>query len=394
MTTRKLNISRRVLIGSGLSAALLSASGLATANVGGGNKLVVIILRGAMDGLGAVPVIGREAGGDSLRRFRPDLIDAASTPLGEGFALHPALPNVARLIRKGQGRVMHAVAGPYRERSHFLAQDLLESGTPQFMSRDGWLNRALQHGPTALQAVAVGSSTPHIVKGPASVASWSPPILPEASDDTVTRLLELYGSDPRLEKALAQSVELSGTAMSDDMNGRRGKSGSRAARGDFTAITEAAGRLIKPAGGPDIAVLSLSGWDTHASQANLLGRQLGKLDEAILALETTLGPQWNKTLVTVVTEFGRTVRQNGTRGTDHGTGSVAFVLGGAVRGRGLLGAWPGVSDLKLFENRDLYPANDVRSLFMAALQQQFGFTRQQLSMQVFPETAGLPTLAL
>jgi uncharacterized protein (DUF1501 family) len=391
MTTRKLNISRRVLLGSGLSAALLSASGIASANVQSGNKVVIIILRGAMDGLGAVPVVGREAGGDALRRFRPDLIDAASTPLGEGFVLHPSLTNVARLIRKGQGRVMHATAGPYRERSHFLAQDLLESGTDKFMSRDGWLNRALQHGPSALQAVAVGSSTPHIVKGPASVASWSPPVLPEASDDTVARLLEMYGSDPQLETALAQSIELSGTAMSENM----GRTENKTARGDFKAITEAAARLIKPAGGPDIAVLSLSGWDTHASQANLLGRQLGKLDEALLALETTLGPQlWDKTLVTVVTEFGRTVRQNGTKGTDHGTGAVAFALGGAVRGRGLMGHWPGLSEAKLFENRDLYPANDVRSLFMAGLEQQFGFTRQQLSTHVFPDTAGLPTLRI
>lgn len=386
MTKRKLNMSRRVLLGSGLSAALVSASGIASAKTTSGNKMVVIILRGAMDGLGAVPILGADAGGEALARFRPDLIDRGSTPLGEGFALHPALANVARLIRKGQGRVMHAAAGPYRERSHFLAQDLLESGTNKFMSRDGWLNRALQHGPSALQAVAVGSSTPHIVKGPASVASWSPPVLPEANDDTVARLLEMYGADPRLEKALAQSIELSGTAMM--------KGGAKAARGDFKAIMEAAARLLSPAGGPDIAVLSLSGWDTHASQSNLLGRKLGKLDEALLTLETTLGPHWNKTLVTVVTEFGRTVRQNGTKGTDHGTGSVAFALGGAVRGRGLLGDWPGVSEAQLFENRDLYPANDIRSLFMAALSQQFGFSRAALTAHVFPEAEGLRVLSL
>lgn len=386
MSARKLDISRRVLLGSGLSAALISASGAASASTANGNKMVVIILRGAMDGLGAVPVIDRDAGGEILARFRPDLIEASSTPIGEGFALHPALSNIARLVHKGQGRIMHAAAGPYRERSHFLAQDLLESGTDKFMSQDGWLNRALQYGPSALQAVAVGSSTPHIVKGSASVASWSPPVLPEANEDTVARLLELYGSDPLLEKALAQSIQLSGTANMDG--------GSAAARGDFSAITEAAARLLRPAGGPDIAVLSLSGWDTHASQANLLGRQLGRLDEAVLTLETTLGAHWNKTLVTVVTEFGRTVRQNGTKGTDHGTGSAAFVLGGALRGRGLIGDWPGVSERQLFENRDLYPANDVRAIFMAALRQQFGFSRAILTTQIFPDAAGLALLSL
>lgn len=386
MTKRNLNISRRILLGRGLSAALLSASGVASARTVSGNKMVVIILRGAMDGLGAVPVIGRDAGSEPLARFRPDLIAPGAAPLSEGFALHPSLKNVARLVRKGQGRVMHAAAGPYRERSHFLAQDLLESGTDKFMSRDGWLNRALQYGPSALQAVAVGSSTPHIVKGPASVASWSPPVLPEASDDTVARLLELYGSDPLLETALSQSIQLSGTAM---MGG-----GSKAARGDFSAITEAAARLLLPAGGPDIAVLSLSGWDTHASQPNLLGRQLTKLDEALLTLEKTLGAHWQNTLVTVVTEFGRTVRQNGTKGTDHGTGSAAFALGGAVQGRGLIGDWPGVSERQLFENRDLYPANDIRSLFMAALSQQFGYSRADLSNSVFPQSAGLPIMRL
>ena len=386
MTKRNLHISRRVLLGSGLSAALVSSSGVASARTVSGNKMVIIILRGAMDGLGAVPVMGSDAGGEALSRFRPDLIDKNAVPFSEGFFLHPSLSNVAHLVRKGQGRIMHAAAGPYRERSHFLAQDLLESGTDKFMSRDGWLNRALQFGPSALQAVAVGSSTPHIVKGPASVASWSPPVLPEANDDTVARLLELYGSDPLLETALAQSVQLSGTAM---MGG-----GSKAARGDFSAITEAAARLLLPAGGPDIAVLSLSGWDTHASQPNLLGRQLKKLDDALLTLETTLGVHWKNTLVTVVTEFGRTVRQNGTKGTDHGTGSAAFVLGGAVRGRGLIGDWPGLSERQLFENRDLYPANDIRSLFMAGLSQQFGYSRADLSRHVFPQSTNLPIMTL
>ena len=379
MIKRKLNISRRILLGSGLSAALVGASGAASAKTISGNKLVVIILRGAMDGLAAVPVIGRDAGGEALLRFRPDLIDPAATPLSEGFALHPALPNVARLIRKGEGRVMHAAAGPYRGRSHFKGQDILESGTQTSTSRDGWLNRALQHGPSALQAVAVGSATPHIAKGPASIASWSPPVLPEANDDTVARLLELYGADPILEQALAQSISLSDTAMM--------KRGGKAAQGDFKSITGAAARLLSPAGGPDIAVLSLSGWDTHAGQVNLLGRQLAKLDDALLTLEQALGRHWDKTLVTVVTEFGRTVRQNG-------TGSTAFVFGGAVRGRGLLGSWPGIARHQLFEDRDLYPANDVRAIFMAALSQQFDYSRQDLTAHVFPGTAGLAPLSL
>ncbi len=387
MQKRNLEISRRLLLGSGLSALTLSASGLAQAgNLGqntSGNKMVVIILRGAMDGLGAVPVTGRNAGGRDLRRFRRDLIEPDATPLFEGFSLHPKLGNIGRYIAKGQGRVLHAVAGPYRERSHFLAQDLLESGTGKFTSRDGWLNRALQYGPSALQAVAIGSSTPHIVKGHASIASWSPPVLPEASDDTVARLLELYGSDPMLHTALAQSVSLSATAE------------GKAHKGAFNAMTEAAGRLLSPVkgAGADIAVLSLSGWDTHVSQPNLLGRQLGKLDKALAVLERSLGAHWDRTLVLVVTEFGRTVRQNGTKGTDHGTGSVAFALGGAVRGRGLLGDWPGVSEAQLFENRDLYPANDIRSLFKAGLAQQFGFSGRELA-KIFPNSAGVRQLSI
>ena len=383
---RKLDISRRVLLGSGLSAGLLSASGMASAKSASGNKMVVIILRGAMDGLGAVPVIAPDAGGATLARMRPRLIDPAALQLGEGFALHSSLPNVARLIRKGEARIMHAAAGPYRSRSHFLAQDLLESGTNKSASRDGWLNRALQHAPSALQVVAVGSSTPQIVKGPVSVASWSPPVLPETNDDTVARLLELYETEPRLETALAQSIALSDTAMAGQ--------GGKVASGDFKAIADAAARLILPIGGPDIAVFSLSGWDTHAGQARMLTRQLSKLDAALQTLKTTLGAQWSKTLVTVVTEFGRTVRENGTKGTDHGTGSVAFVLGGALRGRGLIGDWPGLETSALYQNRDLFPTNDVRGLFMAGLSQQFGFSRRDLTTHVFPGAAGLPLFTL
>lgn len=397
MKKRQLTLSRRTVLtgglNAGLSATLLSASGIASAHQGTSQtppKLIVIILRGAMDGLGAVPVIGAGAGGEALRRYRKDLISARAVPVFEGFALHPALKNMSRYAASGQARILHAASGPYRERSHFLAQDLLESGTGRLMTKDGWLNRALRNAPSALQAVAIGSATPHIVKGGAPVTSWSPATLPQASEDTAARLLKLYEADPALESALAQSLALSKTVG----DGGGARSGARAAKGNFVALATAAGRLIGAAGGPDIGVLSLTGWDTHVNQVNSLERQLSKLDAALGALETTLGTYWNSALITVVTEFGRTVRQNGTLGTDHGTGGAAFVLGGALKGRGLIGDWPGLESSQLYENRDVFPVNDLRGLFMAALHQQFGFSYRALEKTIFPRSSGLPRFTL
>ena len=382
MTHRKIHLTRRSAL-LGMGALTFASTGAAYGqSAAGGKKLVIVILRGALDGLAAVP----RPGDSDLKSYRKGLIPAKARPLADGFALHPSLETLYDWYQAGDASFVHAVAGPYRDRSHFLAQDLLEAGTRDDVTSDGWLNRALQHAPQTLSAVSIGPSAPLILRGKASATTWSPPTLPEADDDTIARLMRLYEGDDLLGPALEQAVMLSDVA---------GETMKGAGRGNnYHVSLSAAGRLLAAPGGPDIAVVPLGGWDTHANQPGTLNNRLGQLDAGLAKLKTELGSIWLKTAIVVVTEFGRTVRQNGTRGTDHGTAGAAFVLGGAVSGGKILGDWPGLKAHDLYDGRDLRPANDMRALFKGVLEQQFGFGGNELSHKVFPNTAGLTSLRI
>ncbi len=383
MTIRLNTFTRRaILAGIGGVTLASSAGALAAPSAAGGNKMVLVILRGAMDGLGAVPRISE----DRLRDYRRDLVSNQSLDLSDGFALNPALKTLHQLYQSGDASILHAVAAPHRNRSHFLAQDLLETGTQGDIVEDGWLNRALQAAPVPLTAVSIGSTTPLVLRGKAAITSWSPPVLPEADDGTIARLMDMYANDEVLGPALLAATEIDEVA-GDMMERQRGTPKD-------AILLSAAGRLLSAEDGPDIAVVALTGWDTHANQNGALGRRLGDLDAGLAALKTELGAAWNKTQIAVVTEFGRTVRQNGTRGTDHGTAGAAFLLGGAVKGGKILGDWPGLEEGQLYENRDLRPATDLRGLFKAVLAEQFGFGAQTLASHVFPDSLSAPVLAL
>lgn len=383
MSLIRSTVSRRTLLAGIGSVTLAATSGaFAAPSQTGGNKLVLVILRGALDGLAAV----QRPNDDQLQAYRPQLLNADAKALHDGFALHPAMTNLHAAYQSGDAAFLHAVAAPHRNRSHFMAQDLLETGLLDDATGDGWLNRALQAAPMPLKAVSIGPATPLVLRGDAPVSSWSPPVLPEADDDTIARLMDLYADDAVLGPSLQQASETD--AVAGDM-----AMASRGRQQDKTLMA-AAGRMLAAADGPDIAVVSLTGWDTHANQSGTLNRRLGLLDEGLAALKTELGDSWDKTMIAVVTEFGRTVRQNGTRGTDHGTAGAAFLLGGAVKGGKMLGDWPGLKENELYENRDLRPATDLRSLFKASLTAQFGFDAPSLNTHVFPGSAAVPILAL
>ena len=374
--TRDLALTRRTLLTSmgalGVSVLAPTVSQARQSNT----KLVVVILRGAMDGLAAVPKINDP----HIRSHRPNLIPHNTLALRDGFALHPNLVTVHKNFDAGDAAIVHALAGPWRDRSHFKAQDLLESGTEKTVLKDGWLNRALQVSPAPLKAVSIGPAQPLILRGKAQAASWSPAVLPEANEDTVNRLLDLYADDPLLGPALAEAIKVDQIA-GDAAKGIRGN--------QYVAPMGAAGRLIAADDGPDIAVVSLGGWDTHANQNGVLGNRLRQLDLGLSKLKQELGTHWSKSAIVVVTEFGRTVRQNGGRGTDHGTGGVGLVLGGAVKGGRILGEWPGLATNQLYQNRDLYPANDMRGLLANLLREQFGFRKSDLTRSVFPDSQGV-----
>lgn len=371
-----------------LSAAGATAS-FAGSSAAGRGQFVLVILRGAMDGLAAVPPIGDR----HYRDLRGDLALAAAggpegvLPLVDGFGLHPALSGLHGLWGAQELSVMHACATPYRDRSHFDGQDVLEGGTERLFATSGWLGRALGilagDGP-AVPGVAIARTIPLVLRGAAGAGSWTPGIAPDADPEMLARLMDLYADDPLLGPALARAVETD--AIADGMmGGTSGRGGRAGGAGAYVPIAEAAARILSAPDAPAAAVLSFDGWDTHANQGaarGLLAGRLEALDQALTALRTGLGTRWANTAVVVATEFGRTVRVNGTGGTDHGTGGVAFALGGAMRGRGgLTGDWPGLG--RLYQDRDLIPANDIRTLFATAMEAAWRLPREAAMREVF-----------
>ncbi len=365
-------------------------------------RFLVIVLRGALDGLATVAPVG-DPGWTALRGDKALRLDGATPalPLDSFFALNPAMPNLHRLYRAQQATIVHAVATPYRERSHFDGQDVLESGLGKPGAVDtGWLNRALaalepeERAPAkARQAFALGPVTPLVVRGRAPVLAWTPPRLPPASDDTVMRLLDLYRhTDPALARVFEERVGLAALARAGGMDATPGQPpavGIAQVRAYFAEASGAAAKFMAQPQGPRIGALAFDGWDTHADEGAASGRLaalLGALDGAVAAIETNMGPAWSDTVVAVVTEFGRTARINGTEGTDHGTATVALLAGGALSGGRVVADWPGVGDADLFENRDLKPTSDLRAMLKGILRDHVRVPERALDTVVFPES--------
>ena len=396
---------RELLLGSGALFAWAYMPKLAQAE-GRDPRLLVIVLRGALDGLATVAPVGdpdwvRLRGDQGLRLDG----DNAALKLDNLFAINPAMPNFYRLYQAKQAAVVHAVASPYRERSHFDGQDVLESGvTAPGASDSGWLNRAW-HALTPAdrvggrQAFAVGPITPLVARGPAPVMSWTPSKMQPASNDTMSRLLDLYRhTDPALGKALEERGALAAIAQGEANGMTPAKVAATpgipgaAVRAYFAEAAGAAAKFMARADGPRVGALAFDGWDTHANEGGATGRLptlLGGLDGTFDAFEKTLGPAWKDTAIVAITEFGRTARINGTVGTDHGTGTVAFLAGGAVKGGRVIADWPGLKQANLYQNRDLKPTTDLREVLKGLLADQFGLSAQTLATKVFPDSIGV-----
>jgi uncharacterized protein (DUF1501 family) len=378
-------LSRRTAL-LGLSTAVaLGRASLAIASAATEQRFVVVILRGALDGMAAVVPYGDPA----FAGLRPDRPPKPGQPdglldLGGFFGLHPALTGLHGQYQAGELLPIHAVAGPYRIRSHFEAQDCLESGADHRMT-SGWLNRvvgALPAHPERQEgnAMAIGVSVPLVLRGPATVANWAPHGFAEPQPDLYARIAALNASDKVIGDAMTEGLRARGFSEAT----LRGEA-EASNRFAFPALAAAAGRLLAASDGPRIAALELGGWDTHVAQTARLSGPLRQLDEGLVTLKSNLGNAWKNTVVLAMTEFGRTARLNGTRGTDHGTASVAFVTGGNVAGGRVLTTWPGLGDDKLFEHRDLAPTMDLRSVAKAVLAAQFGLAPPQLGV-IFPDS--------
>jgi uncharacterized protein (DUF1501 family) len=386
-------LNRRTLLGASAGAAALSfpmfAFGQAQAT---DKRLLVVILRGGMDGLSAVPAIGDPTfAGTRGRLATPRSGQGAALALDGTFGLHPNLPKMQALYRAGELLPIHACATAYRERSHFDAQNVLETGAAApFARTEGWLNKALGALPRARpeMGMALSAQAPLILRGATPVATWSPSGLPDVNTDTMSRLLALYDArDPALANALESAMSANLVAMesgADEMSGRAGR--------NLVPVAQIAARFLKDENGPIAAVMETTGWDTHANQGieqGALARNLAQLDNGLDAFKTEMGAEWRNTVVIIATEFGRTAAPNGGNGTDHGTGAAAFLAGGAVHGGRVLADWPGLSNSALYEGRDLRPTIDLRAVFKGVLADHMRISTAALDRDAFPDSDGV-----
>ncbi len=421
-------LSRRTLLAAlgattalGLGNSLFPSPSFASARTD--KRLVVIILRGGMDGLGALAPYGDP----NYHRIRGDLALNPDTLLkiDPFFGLHPSLTPLAKLYEKGEMIALPASATPYRERSHFDAQNVLELGSDKPNAiKTGWLNRLVgainaREGnsaslktsdnpatPKGELGLAFGSGLPLMMRGDFDVNAWSPSALPETSDDYMSLVQRIYGNDPLLSGNLSKALDLQ--ERSDGMmdNEEHLSRASRSYNG-FLTLASLAGKWLGSLDGPRISTLELGGWDTHARQGTEGGRLANNLDilaRGIEKLKTDMiksggSDSWSKTLVVAMTEFGRTARPNGNLGTDHGTAGTAFLFGGALKsdsGKGrIIHNWPGLASAQLYENRDLKPTTDLRAVMLGLLSNHYGLSQDVLTRDIYPGSEGLrPVLGL
>ena len=377
-----------LLLSSASALASFSGSSLALSSANTEKRLVLIILRGGLDSLHALPPYADR----DYKSLRPNLALGVTSDehsvidLDGYFGLHPALKHLKDLYASKELLIFPASASRYRRRSHFDAQNFLENGSGKpFGSKDGWLNRSIMglNYEDRRAGLALGPTVPLIIQGQGSVQTWSQSSLPLADEDFLTRLERIYGNDPLFAKAYANAR--GGRRPEGTMEQGR----KRKRRHKFPDLAKIAGGFLKEPSGPRIAVMEMQGWDTHFGQSWRLTKLFREYSEGLDQLKKTLGNAWSDTAVLTVSEFGRTVAENGSRGTDHGTGGLAFMAGGSLNGGKLIGAWPGLNSKALYEGRDLTPSNTYEGLFKAALISHLGLKQSFVEDKVFPNSAAI-----
>jgi uncharacterized protein (DUF1501 family) len=362
---------------------------VAFAQVAAPARLVFVLLRGGFDGLAAVV----PSGDPNYHSLREGFSYAPSelTPLDDTFGLAPGLSPLKTVWDANELAVIHAMAIPHRTRSHFDGQAILETGLDHPAgSSDGWLNRLLQVMSGTRSGIAIAAGMPLSMTGPFQVESWSPTQLGNVDDAFLDRLATLY----RADRTLANRFEAA--LQAKDLVGEEPMARGNARGGGIGPLMQAAAKILRQDKGPNVAAMEFSGWDTHANQGlagGPLDRLLGQLADGLVTFRTDMGSAWKTTTVVVMTEFGRTARPNGTRGTDHGTAGAGFVLSANVKHSHVVADWPGLASRSLFEGRDLKPTLDTRAVLKAVLAGTFDLTNAQLE-RVFPGSASVRAAAV
>lgn len=358
------------------AAGALAAPRLLFAQAATDRRFVFVIQRGAADGLHTVVPYADPAYASLRGALAID--PASATKIDGSFALHPSLQEFGRLYAQGQALFVHAVASPYRDRSHFDGQNVLESGgTAPYQLKDGWMNRLVRLLPQrGKEAIAFAPTVPLALRGAADVSSYAPSALPAANEDLLLRVQQLYEGDAQLHALWSAAM---------DARTMAGGAGDNGKRQDPAELGRVAANFLAQPQGPRIAMIETGGWDTHSAQAPRLAAQLRNLDALVAALHEGLGAAWQQTVVLVATEFGRTAAVNGTGGTDHGTASAALLAGGAVQGGRVIADWPGLAASALYEGRDLRPTQDLDALIAATAADAFALDRERVARALFPE---------
>ena len=373
-----MQLNRRGFLGLGagaLACASLPKFALAASSAAD-TRFLLVLLRGGLDGLHALQATGDPAfeglrGSFSQAQGQPQALRITSD-----FALHGKLQYCADLFAARQFLPIVAVAPPYRQRSHFEAQDCVENGTTGTSGTTGWLNRCVATLPGS-KGLALSAVMPLAMRGSGDVSTWSPPLAPGVDPILWQQLQQLYAADP----ALATTFAAIDTRM-ESMG-----AGGGALR--LPQAMAAAAKFMSAATGPRIGFVEDTGWDTHGGELAVLDRKLAELDAGLKGFHDGAAPIWGNTVIAVVTEFGRTAAINGTGGTDHGTGGISFLAGGAVKGGRIAGDWPGLGKSQLNEGRDLLATSDMRALFKGVLRDHLGSSLDALARTVFPDSAGL-----
>jgi uncharacterized protein (DUF1501 family) len=357
------------------SAALLASPNILFAQAATERRFVFILQRGAADGLNTLIPYADPAYVSARGALAIDVSSALK--LDGTFALHPSLEHVQTLYSSGQALLLHAVASAYRERSHFDGQNVLETGgRAPYEVKDGWMNRLLSQLPrSSKEAIAFSPAIPMAFRGALPVTSYAPSSLPLANEELMLRVEQLYADDKQLHALWSSALE------ARDMAGGIGAAKNRQ---DATSLGRMAASFLSRADGPRLAMIETSGWDTHSGQAARLTTQLRSLDRLLAGLQEGMGSKWDKTVVLIATEFGRTVAANGTGGTDHGTGAAAMLLGGAVKGGRIVSDWPGLAKSSLLDGRDLKPTMALDSLIASTCAESFKLDPERLASVLFP----------